>query len=178
MNYNQIIKISDSLFLDRVSFRDTKELVRLLSDPVFSEMTRSIPYPYTTQDAKAWIHSNDTKKEDDITKIWSIRKGKYENLCGMVGVYRHNKKTNIAEIGYWVGKEYWGHGVASDSVSALLDYVKSVFGVHRFIAHTFVENPASGRVLEKNNFTKVKVVENYLQKDGENISAFLWEKKQ
>lgn len=137
-------------------------------------MTRSIPYPYTTQDARQWIGLNTEKKESDPTKVWAIRSQMDQQVEGMIGVYRLFEKDTVAEVGYWVGKDSWGKGLATQALQTLIDHLQSQYGFASLIAHTFEKNPASGRVLEKNKFVREKKVSPYMVKNDEVIDAILW----
>lgn len=55
------------------------------------------------------------------------------------------------EVGYWIGKEYWGKGIATKALAALLDIVK----MRPLYAHVAKHNIGSRRVLEKCGFTVV-----------------------
>jgi RimJ/RimL family protein N-acetyltransferase len=51
-------------------------------------------------------------------------------------------------IGYWIGKQFWGRGVASSALKEFLEEVK----IRPLYAHVVNHNLASKRVLEKNGF--------------------------
>lgn len=53
------------------------------------------------------------------------------------------------EVGYWLGKEYWGKGIATQALAEFLDYVDT----RPLYAHVAKHNIASRRVLEKCGFT-------------------------
>jgi RimJ/RimL family protein N-acetyltransferase len=52
-------------------------------------------------------------------------------------------------VGYWIGREYWGRGVATRALALLLDVVDE----RPLFAHVATTNVASRRVLEKCGFT-------------------------
>ncbi|MCB0272705.1 MAG: GNAT family N-acetyltransferase [Bdellovibrionales bacterium] len=149
---------------------------KLLCDPVYRQNTSTIPYPYQLSDAKQWIEYNIHKDDKDPTKVWCVEKIDDSKVCGMVGVASYDKETNQAEIGYWVGKEYWGRGIANMALQALLSYLQKKFLINHFVACTFEHNKASERVLQKNGFIRgekvIKCSANYPQ----GSVAFLWEK--
>jgi len=69
-------------------------------------------------------------------------------LVGNIAIYLHEGKR---EVGYWIGKEHWGKGIATRALAAilLLDKERPLF------AHVAKQNPASKRVLEKCGFETI-----------------------
>lgn len=63
-----------------------------------------------------------------------------------------------AEIGYWIGKPFWGQGLASEAVRAILTHAFTQHGITRVWAAHHTDNPASGRVLEKCGFVFDRVM--------------------
>jgi RimJ/RimL family protein N-acetyltransferase len=60
--------------------------------------------------------------------------------------------NGIAEIGYWISRNHWGNGFATEATRAVLSVARSL-GHDRIEAGHFLDNPASGRVLRKLGFT-------------------------
>ena len=56
---------------------------------------------------------------------------------------------NLAELGYWVGKPYWGKGYATEAARAVVQFGFEKLSLHRIQATHFGNNPASGRVMQK-----------------------------
>lgn len=54
------------------------------------------------------------------------------------------------QVGYWIGRDYWGKGVATEALTALLRLVET----RPLFAHVATHNVASIRVLEKCGFTR------------------------
>ena len=75
------------------------------------------------------------------------RRREYLGGCG-VGL----RENGDFELGYWLGKPYWGHGYATEAAQALARMALMELEVTRLIAGWFHDNPASGRVLEKLGF--------------------------
>ena len=55
-------------------------------------------------------------------------------------------------VGYWVGKPYWNQGICTEALSLMLDYIRHKTDYTTLISSHFVDNPASGRVMEKCGF--------------------------
>ena len=57
-----------------------------------------------------------------------------------------------AELGYWIAKPYWNHGLCTEALRAMIDWCFNKKGFQTLWADFFVDNPASGRVMEKCGF--------------------------
>ena len=76
---------------------------------------------------------------------------------GCIGYYDH-AESNIrigeedAEIGYWIGKPYWNQGLGTEALRGMVDWCFNKMGFYTLWSDYFVDNPASGRVMEKCGF--------------------------
>lgn len=108
------------------------------------------PHPYTTADAESWLAY---AAEQDPPTQFAI--AEQNELVGGIGlrllddVYR-----GTAEIGYWLGEDYWGRGLATRAVGAFSAWIFESFPVARIQARVFETNPASCRVLEKAGYSR------------------------
>jgi ribosomal-protein-alanine N-acetyltransferase len=76
-------------------------------------------------------------------------------LVGSIGLKNIDLINKKANLGYWIGKHYWGKGIASECVGSIINYAfSSELGLRELIAYVFPENKASIRVLEKNDMKK------------------------
>jgi len=57
-----------------------------------------------------------------------------------------------ALIGYWVGKPYWNQGICTEALQLMLDHIRQTKAAPSLVSSHFVDNPASGRVMEKCGF--------------------------
>ena len=55
-------------------------------------------------------------------------------------------------VGYWVGKPYWNRGICTEALQLMLEYIRKHTDIQSLISSHFVDNPASGRVMEKCGF--------------------------
>ena len=75
-----------------------------------------------------------------------------DNYIGDVGYYDYEKRHNRAEIGYILGKDYWGKGIMSEALEAMLNYGFNVMGLNRVQALIDPRNTASLSLVEKYGF--------------------------
>jgi RimJ/RimL family protein N-acetyltransferase len=111
-----------------------------------ARMTSRIPHPYSLVDADLWIASIG---QDEFVRGVELD-GK---LIGAVGYIEGAERQ--AEIGYWIGKPYWGRGFATEAARALVAYSFGPVGFLRLTCGHFIDNPASARVIAKLGFRHV-----------------------
>jgi RimJ/RimL family protein N-acetyltransferase len=70
-------------------------------------------------------------------------------LIGGIGLNNINKEHENAELGYWIGKPYWGKGYCTEAARTVLKYGFEVMRLNRIHANHYTRNPASGRVMQK-----------------------------
>lgn len=83
-------------------------------------------------------------------------------FAGSVNMTHYSKKTHLVEIGYWVGSEFCGRGLATIASLAIIEHARSLFCVDRVMAITDKENIASQKVLEKAGLIRDKGLESDL----------------
>ena len=92
-------------------------------------------------------------------------------LAGNLGCFPDVGKR---AVGYWIGKEFWGKGIATAAGHALIDHLRADARFVRLEAPVFEWNPASMRVLEKLGFERVAVLRKSVTKDGQLIDSVLY----
>lgn len=55
-------------------------------------------------------------------------------------------------IGYWVARPYWGKGICTEALRLMLTHIRATTSIRSVISGHFIDNPASGRVMEKCGF--------------------------
>src|SRR5262245_34077843 len=110
-------------------------------------MTGTIPHPYSEQMAAEWLASALAGEEGVVFVI--ERSG---SLIGCTG-YRAFGDDH-AELGYWIGKPYWGMGYASEAVRVLIAHAFETGGFAYLKAGHFADNPASARIITKFGFVR------------------------
>ena len=130
--------------------KDLSELWKCHGD---FEVRRLMSYgwmPAYWEDEERWY-------EGIVKERWKkIFLGIMENLSkkvvGMISVRDINWRSGYGEIGYWLCKEYWGKGYATEALSLMLKYCFEYLNLRKVFAKVFEPNKASIRVLEKNGF--------------------------
>lgn len=106
--------------------------------------TLMIPHPYPEGAAAEWIAKHQSDFDENRIVHFAIDDGAVAGAMALV-----MKDDGIAEIGYWIGKPFWGRGYATEAVQAVLRYGFEERELQRIFAMVFHRNPASCRVLQK-----------------------------
>jgi RimJ/RimL family protein N-acetyltransferase len=129
---------------------DEHALVALANDPAVARYTGNIPYPYTEADARWWIATGCSS--DGNIHVAITLEG---TLIGGIGItFGAAARRGTGAIGYWLGRPYWGQGLATDALRTLTDYAVAEFGLVRLWALVMAPNIASARVLEKAGYVR------------------------
>ncbi|MDQ6925656.1 MAG: GNAT family N-acetyltransferase [Candidatus Eremiobacteraeota bacterium] len=134
---------------------DVAALPEVANDPdVVRYMNHRFPSPYTRADADAWIR---TQLAEPQVQNWAIEvDGALAGGIGLTpGVLEH--AGNVA-IGYFIGKRFWGRGVASDALRALTAHALATLRPRRLWANVMAANAPSARVLEKAGYIREAVL--------------------
>jgi RimJ/RimL family protein N-acetyltransferase len=134
---------------------DAARLVELANDFDIARMTIGMPHPYTRDDADDFLRRMERldRTREAVFAIDHPRDG----FVGVLGF--HPMDPSAPEIGYWIGRPYWGNGYATEAATAALDWARADWGRRLVISGHFADNPASGRVLEKAGFLYTGVVQ-------------------
>ena len=120
------------------------------------------PHPYAIADANEYL-DRVVLERPPVSFCIEIEEAAVGGIGIRIGSDVH-KYT--AELGYWLGEEFWGRGVMSEAVNALSDYFFRNYPLHRIWAETFSNNPASARILEKSGFVLEGQMKNNVVKNG------------
>lgn len=148
-----------------------EDLVRHADDrDVWINLRDRFPHPYTRADARSWIRSAAAERP---TRHFAIEVD--GRAVGGIGIHpMTDVHRGTAEIGYWLGREYWGRGIATEAVRALTEHAFASFDLARLEATVYEWNPASARVLEKAGFQLEGRLRKSIIKDGRTIDSLLY----
>lgn len=128
--------------------RDVSRLAELANDYGIARNTMRMPHPYAPADADQFVArvvSQDRRRDNTF-----LIEHEDEGPVGVIGFFADQDPW--PEAGYWIGRPYWGRGFASEALDGALGWVRRGWKRRAVTAGHFVDNPASGRVLEKAGF--------------------------
>lgn len=132
---------------------DAPALHRLVNDWEVAKMLARVPFPYPRGLAEEWIASTAMQMEEG--NAWHLaitgHEGEQEVLVGCVGITREPNGAR-AELGYWVGRRFWGHGAASEAAGRMLRWALANLPIERVVASALADNTRSNAVLRRIGF--------------------------
>lgn len=127
---------------------DTWRMAELMSDWDIARMTSRVPHPYSQGDAEdfvARVQANDPRTDRNF-----IIELEDEGMVGGIGFF--TPEDGLLEVGYWIGRAWWGRGIATEALQAALMWAAGDWRKRLVVAGHFADNPASGQVLVKAGF--------------------------
>ncbi|WP_158265508.1 GNAT family N-acetyltransferase [Blastopirellula marina] len=165
-----VIEVCADVMLSSLEEADAEACVDLLQEPEVHVGLLQMPNPYHREDYERWfaLVQEDTRQLGQPIQF-AIRElsGQLLGGCGANEMIPGHK----CEIGYWLGKPYWGQGIMTAVVEKLCDYLHRDFQLVRITASVFDGNTASMRVLEKNGFAHEGRMPKYYRKQGRYIDG-------
>lgn len=152
---------------------DAEALARLADDrEVWRNLRDAFPHPYTKKDARAWIRAATRQVPSMHFAICADGE-----LAGGIGIIpRIDVHQGTAEIGYWLGRAFWGRGLMTAALGAFTDFAIGEFKLRRIFAGVFDWNPASARVLEKCGYGFEGRMRKGVVKDGVVVDELIYAK--
>lgn len=130
------------------------------------------PHPYTLTDAQSFI-AYVTKEETETTFAIATASEAIGCIGLRIGGDVHRK---TAELGYWLAESFWGKGIMTEAVNAIMSYAFGPLDLLRVYAEPFASNAASIRLLEKASFACEGRLRAHVFKDGQVLDALVYAK--
>ena len=152
------------LLLRPFEITDVDDVCAYASDPDVARF-RPLPNPYTRNDALGFVRRQ-------IQTDWSTD-------AEFAVVHRHHvigglslnvsAEHDRAELGYLLGKRWWGRGLATEAARAVLDWGFQRFNLYKVYARAHVDNRRSWRVLEKLGMSREGVLRGHWKMRNEHV---------
>ena len=133
-------------------------------------MLAQLPFPYPRDLADEWIASTlDADRARHRLPSRHHRPGGRRARCsiGCIGL-RLDLTPRVGSLGYWIGRRFWGHGVATEAAARLARWALANLDLDRLEANVAVDNPASSAVLRRAGFREIGTgMQLFLARGGE-----------
>lgn len=137
------------LVLRPYTLDDAPTVAKLAGRREIADTTISIPHPYSEQQARDWITRNIEGRSQVKEVVFAVVTRENNQLVGAVGLRDIDHEHSQAELGFWIGVDWWRRGYATEAAQALLQFGFETLRLNRIYAHHMLKNPASGMVMEK-----------------------------
>ncbi len=159
---------SQRLTYRTLDYSDAARITELAGDWDVARMTARIPFPYSLTQAHQWIGS---LEDGEFVRVVELDR----KLIGAVG-YNPNSDGSL-EIGYWIGRPWWGLGYATEAAGALVDHCFTEIGVARLTCCHFVDNLASARIIKKLKFQLIGPCSAWCEARGAECETLRYQRK-
>lgn len=139
---------TERLILRHFTLQDAKNVQRLAGDKAIADGTCYIPHPYEDGMAEKWIIEHRGACEKGEQAIFAITTKETNGLIGAVGLMLHKEEFQ-AELGYWIGRLFWGRGFATEAAQTIIKYGFEKHCLSSIYADCFQWNVASIKVIQK-----------------------------
>lgn len=162
-----------SIAIRKWKIEDKKELAENLNNvKILNNLRDGIPYPYSEKNAEEFIMA---MLSSDENKTFAFAITLNNKVIGSIGIFRcDNIHFRTAEIGYFIGEQYWGNGFMTSAIIQACDYIFENTNIIRIFAEPFAFNTASCRVLEKAGFTYEGLLRSNAFKNGNVIDMKMY----
>jgi RimJ/RimL family protein N-acetyltransferase len=126
---------------------DAPALAAAIADEAIVRNLAVAPWPYGLADAQAFLDRPQDARRPHVLLFARTRGAPL--LVGACGLA--DRPSGAVELGYWIARAHWGQGYATEAGRQLVQVARAL-GVPQLESSYFIDNPASGRVLEKLGF--------------------------
>ncbi len=144
---------TDRLLLRGLTAQDVPEIQLLAGDREIADTTLTIPHPFEVEMAEKYVEGKISLYESGKGVCFGVILPSGDNLVGVVSLKKIDPIHRNAELGYWIGKEYWNNGYATEAAVAVVNYGFGGLNLQRMYAHCLSRNPSSRKVLSKLGMT-------------------------
>jgi len=164
---------TERLLLRRMTMKDAQDVFDYSRDP---EVARHVLWTAQKHisEARDYIRYMNRRYRDDLPSSWGVIDLDSGRLVGTIGYMDHNQDNASVEVGYSLARWMWGKGLATEALRAVIDYTFDAMDVNRIEAQHELDNPASGRVMEKCGMTKEGVLRQRLYNKGRFVDVALY----
>ena len=161
-----LVRQTSRLQLRALDAIDIEAVLRLAGDPVIAETMISVPHPLLRATVEEWVACNEASNGSSAHRYFSAVRSEDHELVGVVALRHVDREHLQAELSFWIGRPFWGHGLASEAAGAIVGFAFEGLGLNRLEAYHMVRNPASGQVLQRMGFEREGVLRERVRKAG------------
>ena len=148
--------MKNKLELRKFKMSDLDRIMKIFPDKKITDAIgltlSSNPPKITRKFEKKWLKESIAEYKKKKPSKWNLAIISNGIYIGNMGTHKINYENESTEIGYWIGKKYWGNGIATKALKLFIKELNKKFKLKRIVGFAFTFNPASKRVMEKCGF--------------------------
>ena len=148
--------MKNKITLRKFKLSDLSKILELFSDKKITDgvgLTLSpTPPKITKKFEEKWLKETIKEYRKKYPKAYSLAILLNKELIGSIGTHKIDKENESTEIGYWIGRKYWGQGITTKALKLFIKKINTKLKLKRIYGYAFTFNPASKRVMEKCGF--------------------------
>jgi RimJ/RimL family protein N-acetyltransferase len=130
---------------------DAERVFEIQSDFEVTRMLAVPAYPPVLGDVVDWLREHAVEwRAGTAYRFAVVADGRVIGCADVDGI-----RDGSGELGYWLDRDYWGQGLASEAAAAVHGFAIRNLGLRRLSAGHAADNPASGRILARLGFRLV-----------------------
>lgn len=159
-----------------VRFLRHEDLPALLEVNGDDAVTRFLPYPTwrSLADGEAWFARMARLQAKGDCWQFVIEHRELRRAIGTCLLFRHDARHARAELGYALGRAYWGRGYMQEALRAFVAFAFDALALERLEAEIDPRNTASARLLERLGFVREAVLRQRWQGKGERTDSAVY----
>ena len=164
---------TDRLILRRMTMQDARDVFEYSRDP---DVARHVLWSAQKElsEAKEYCRYMMKRYRNDEPSSWGIIDKATGCLVGTIGFMAYSEENNSAEVGYSLAKWLWNGGYMTEALARVIEYAFEAMDLNRIEAQHELQNPSSGRVMEKCGMRKEGVLRQRLYNKGKYVDVALY----
>ena len=142
------------IILRQLRRSDAEDIRKNANNRKVSRYMTVMPYPYELSHARSWIEKSLRLNRSRTQLHYGIVNRDTDRVAGMIGLRAIDFTNGNAEIGYWLGQDYWNKGLTTEAIRLMMEFAFKELKLKRLYAVVLSLNAASYRVLEKSGFIR------------------------
>ncbi|MCL4836278.1 MAG: GNAT family N-acetyltransferase [Caldilineaceae bacterium] len=144
---------TDRLRVRRLSAQDTPAYFAIFSHPEVMRYWSTPPWTSFAQAEESIAAVQEGYRSGEWFR-YGVERKEDRALIGVCALFNFHKPSRRAEIGYALGRPYWGQGYMREALNGLIAYAFTTLDLNRLEADIDPRNAASARTLERLGFAK------------------------
>lgn len=146
------VLVTERLILRDLRRSDTADVLVFRGDPIVQKYDD--PIIHTDADAQEFIDELHAEYNDQEGISWAVTLNKQDVVLGAFGFHNWDQYHRRAEAGYGLARAYWGQGIGSEALRAIVRFGFDQMNLNRIYARTIADNHESVRLLERLGFQR------------------------